>query len=138
MIKPGVKGVFKRSVYEDQDLILEGVHLIPGFYHVPPQVDFKNILIVMTDRVKYKSQIMMQGEARSKEKIEAIDGCLEYQDYLIQKAIEFNEYHNATKGKNSRDSRPVVIIENNGTKEELIEKIMRAVSEGSNQRSDDK
>lgn len=132
LMKPGVKGLFKREVAENQDLILEGVHLIPGYYHVPEGVEFHHILITVSDKEKYRKQILGQGIERSKEKINAADYCLEFQDYLIDCAKRFNKFHQETNGRNERDSRPVTIIENNGTIDEMIAKILNSGTMGEN------
>lgn len=124
LLKPAIKGIFKRQVAENEDLILEGVHLVPGYYHVPEEVEFHHILIVITDREKYRNQILSQGRGGAEEKAKAIDYCLEFQDFLIERAKEFNNFHEETHGKNSRDSRPVTIIENNGTIEDLVDEIL--------------
>jgi len=124
LLKPAIKGLFKRQVDEKEDLVLEGVHLVPGYYHVPKEVEFHHILLVMTDREKYRNQILCQNRDGAEEKAKAIDYCLEFQDFLIERAKEFNKFHEETQGKNSRDSRPVTIIENNGTIEELIDQIL--------------
>lgn len=129
LIKPAVKGLFKRQISENEDLILEGVHLVPGYYHVPEGVDFHHILVTVTDKDKYIHQIFSQGRGNAEDKANAIERCLEYQDFMIQKALEYNEYHEKTKGQNPRDSRPVTIIENDGTLEELISKILKETKE---------
>lgn len=129
LLKPGVKGLFKRQVTENEDLILEGVHLIPGYYHVPEGVEFHHILVTMTDREKYEHQILSQGRGNATEKSQAIDRCLEYQGFMIQSAIENNKNYEKTHGKDPRDSRPVTIIENNGSLEELIDKILKETRE---------
>ncbi len=124
LMKPGIKGLFKRMVKENQNLILEGVHLIPGYYHVPENVEFNHILLTVPNKEQYKQQILGQGCGRSKEKIASIETCWQFQDHLIKRAKIYNEFHKDTKGLNDRNSRPVIFISNDCTIDEITDRII--------------
>ncbi|MBD3280987.1 AAA family ATPase [Candidatus Dojkabacteria bacterium] len=104
-VKPGIEAIIKRSIKEEKDLILEGIHLIPGEYEISAQVEFKNIIVVV-DENDHKKYLLGQREDRSSYKLENFQKARAFQEYLVNK-VEGLE--------NS------LIVENNGDIEKVEE-----------------
>ena len=85
-MRVGIQSVIDRAVKENADLIIEGIHLIPGYFNIPKEIDFRHILIIVQDEEKHKKQITGQGERRAKHKLEKFDKLRTFQDYLLNVA----------------------------------------------------
>jgi 2-phosphoglycerate kinase len=86
VVKPGVEAVIRRSIKEKESLVLEGIHLLPGEFEFPPEVEWTHFVIKASDEARYKKQIGRQGNERAHYKLEHLDRALAFQDYLEAEA----------------------------------------------------
>ncbi len=90
LVRPGIDAVIKRSIKENESLVLEGVHLIPGDFSFSPDVEWTHFLIKTNDEERYKKQLGRQGNERAHYKLDHLDRAYAFQDYLVQKAEDNN------------------------------------------------
>lgn len=86
----GVQAVIDRSIKENKDLIIEGIHLIPGLVKPKEDVEIINIVITVEDNDQHMKQLSGQGKNRSAYKIDNLSKARKFQDYLVIKAKENN------------------------------------------------
>lgn len=90
-MKEGMTAVLHRSAKEDKDIILEGIHPIPGifsFSHQDSQIF--HIVLAVTSEIKHRLQISGQGSHRSEYKIDNFEKARAYQKFLLQQAALFH------------------------------------------------
>ncbi|MCL2085731.1 hypothetical protein FWH09_02235 [Candidatus Saccharibacteria bacterium] len=88
IVRPGIDAVIRRSIKENESLVLEGIHLLPGTFTFPPEVEWTHFVIRASDEEKYKKQIGRQGNERAHYKLDHIGRAQAFQDYLVDKAEE--------------------------------------------------
>jgi len=89
-VKPGIDAVVKRSIKEGKDIILDGIHLIPGIIEKPKDAQYIHIVLKVTDEERHIKQLTGQAESRSSYKIENLQKARAFQDYLLNMAKENN------------------------------------------------
>ncbi|MFC2154448.1 AAA family ATPase [Candidatus Altiarchaeota archaeon] len=106
-VKPGIEAVVKRSIKEGKDLILEGIHLIPGLVQLEDEnVSFIHVVLSVASEDQHLKQLTGQGESRSSYKIENFKKARAFQEYLVEKAKE----HGALVVDNDSINQIVAII----------------------------
>ena len=85
-VKPGIDAVIKRAEKEGKDLILEGIHLLPGLYKIDDNT--LHILLTVPDEEQHLKQLIGQGNSRSTYKVDNFRKARAFQDYLSNKARE--------------------------------------------------
>jgi 2-phosphoglycerate kinase len=85
-VKPGIKAVLERSIKENKDVIIEGIHPIPGLIS---DNDFKQIVIKISSEKQHLKQLDAQGTHRSHYKIGNFKKARAFQDFLISEAKKF-------------------------------------------------
>jgi len=87
LIRPAVEAAVRRAIVERRDMILDGVHLIPGMFELDwYKIRFHHFVLVVNDPEQHRSQILGQGVKRSGYKIENLTRGREFQRYLVEKA----------------------------------------------------
>lgn len=88
-VRPGINAILKRTKKEGKNLILEGIHPLPGFFN-----DYELIHIVLTlgDEERHIEQMHGQGVDRSTYKIANIKKARAFQNYLIDEADKHNAH----------------------------------------------
>jgi 2-phosphoglycerate kinase len=94
-IKTGIEAVLRRFCREDKDLILEGVHLIPGMIDLTcagtkGKVKIVQVVLNVTNRKEHIKRLLSQGEIRSACKIAHFNLVRTFQTFLLKKAKENN------------------------------------------------
>ena len=88
VVRPGIDAVIRRSIKENESLVLEGIHLLPGAFEFPPDIEWTHFVIRAADDDKYRKQLGRQGNERAHYKLAHLDRAKAFQDYLVQKAKE--------------------------------------------------
>ncbi len=89
LVRPAVEAAIHRATVERRDMILDGVHLIPGLFELDwYKIRFHHFVIVVNDPKQHRNQILGQGVRRSGYKIQNFTRGREFQHYLIEKAQE--------------------------------------------------
>ncbi len=81
-LKNGIEGIIRKTIKEDKDIILEGIHLIPEVIDIESDKHYE-FVITVPDEQEYKKRISGQGEQRAKYKLENIDKALDFNMYLL-------------------------------------------------------
>ncbi len=84
-VLPGIQAVVKRATKEKSDLIIEGIHPLPGTL---TGEDLIHIVITVPSEEQHITQIAGQGEERSSYKIALFEKARAFQNYLIELARE--------------------------------------------------
>lgn len=99
IVKPGMEAVIRRSIKEGKDLIMEGIHLIPGILEIK-NVEIVHFVLNIECEKLHKRQLEGQGNHRSWYKIENMEKARHFQKYLVEQARKYNieivdkvEYH---------------------------------------------
>jgi len=87
-LKKYIVAHIEQAKKDNVDIIIEGIHLLPGRIDIDPEIDFTHIILYVRDEEKHKNQICGQGEERSTYKLKNFSRIRNFQDYLIQKAIK--------------------------------------------------
>ncbi|RKY24661.1 MAG: hypothetical protein DRP79_07475 [Planctomycetota bacterium] len=88
-MKGAVESIIKRAAVESRDVIIDGVHLIPGIIKVEPEkVRLHHFIIIVSDPEEHKIRILGQGEHRSRYKIANFVRGRAFQQYLTEQAIQ--------------------------------------------------
>lgn len=88
-VLPGIKAIVERSIKEKKDLILEGIHLIPGLVHIHNEDTlFRQFVLTVNSEEKHKIQLSGQGDSRSSYKISNFEKARAFQNLLIEKVHE--------------------------------------------------
>ncbi len=123
----GVQAMMDRAIAENENLILDGVSLVPGALDLAPYKDRAEIIFLMIasfDSEAFKSRFATRGESAKDRPqhryLENLDAILRIQDYLL----ELSEMHQ------------VPIVENDSFERSVVS-IIRSVTESLRERSQD-
>ena len=90
LVRPGVEAAVYRAMVEKRDMILDGVHLLPGLFELDwYKIRFHHFVIVVNDPKQHRNQILGQGVKRSGYKLENLKRGREFQRYLIERAERY-------------------------------------------------
>ncbi len=81
-LRSGMLAVIRRSEKENKDLILEGIHPIPGLLNN----NFIQVVLTIPSEGQHHKQLLAQGDDRSSYKIDNFKKARAFQDYLIEQA----------------------------------------------------
>lgn len=88
-MKGALEAIIKRAIVEQRDVIIDGVHLIPGIVKADPEkVRLHHFVIIVSDSEEHKVRILGQGEHRSRYKITNFVRGRAFQQYLTEQAIQ--------------------------------------------------
>ncbi len=91
LVRPGVEAAVHRAMVEKRDMLLDGVHLLPGLFELDwYKVRFHHFVIVVNDSKQHRNQILGQGAQRSGYKLENLKRGREFQRYLIERAERYH------------------------------------------------
>ena len=83
-----IKIRINQAKIENEDIIFEGIHLLPGYIDIDSDIDFTHIILYVGDEEKHKNQIVEQGENRSLYKLENFSRIRSFRQYLLEKALK--------------------------------------------------
>jgi 2-phosphoglycerate kinase len=90
LIRPAIEAAVHRATVERRDMILDGVHLIPGMFELDwYKIRFHHFVIVVNDPEQHRNQILGQGVRRSGYKLENLTRGREFQRYLMERAEKY-------------------------------------------------
>ncbi|MFH1722488.1 MAG: hypothetical protein ABH950_07800 [Candidatus Altiarchaeota archaeon] len=85
-LKEGIQSILDRSQRENIDIIIEGIHLIPGIFDLYCSRECLHVVINVSSFDQHMSQFQSQGDIRGKYKIDHIKRARAFQDYLVENA----------------------------------------------------
>jgi hypothetical protein len=87
-MKGALEAIIHRAVVEARDVIMDGVHLLPGLLTVDKSmVRFHHFILIVSDAEEHKQRIVGQGEHRSQYKIANFVRGRAFQQFLTEQAI---------------------------------------------------
>lgn len=87
-MKGALEAIIHRAVVEARDVIVDGVHLLPGIIQVDTsKVRLHHFIIIVSDAEEHKLRILGQGEHRSRYKIANFVRGRAFQQFLTEQAI---------------------------------------------------
>jgi len=88
-MKSAIESIIRRAIVEQRDVIIDGVHLLPGILQVDKaQVRLHHFIIIVSDPEEHKLRILGQGEHRSRYKIANFVRGRAFQQFLTEQAIQ--------------------------------------------------
>jgi 2-phosphoglycerate kinase len=83
-----IESIIRRAIVEQRDVIIDGVHLLPGIIQADKaKVRLHHFIIIVSDSEEHKLRILGQGEHRSRYKITNFVRGRAFQQYLTEQAI---------------------------------------------------
>jgi 2-phosphoglycerate kinase len=88
-MKGAVESIIHRAIVEQRDVIIDGVHLLPGIIQVDKsRVRLHHFIIIISDPEEHKLRILGQGADRSRYKIANFVRGRAFQQFLTEQAIQ--------------------------------------------------
>jgi len=88
ILEKSVEAIVKATIEEKKDLILEGIHLIPGTLSKRDNINIFHIVLKVKDLDQLEKQMKTQHGGIAPYKLRNIDRAWAFQEYLVDKTTE--------------------------------------------------